>query len=92
MAFSLFQYTSWRHEEAVMSINSAAGRQARNGKERIARQTALVEELQEQGHKALATVARGILTSLEKSQDLMEGHLRKTRSAKTKKHRRARTH
>jgi len=68
-----------RHEDSL-----SHARQARSGRKRIARQTALIEELEEQGHTALALAARGILMSLKKSQEPMEESLPKTRSVKTK--------
>lgn len=52
----------------------------RQTKDRIAHQAALLEELEEAGHRALAHVTRDMLTALQKSEELMEPHsYRKTK-------------
>lgn len=44
----------------------------RQTKDRIAHQTAQLEELEVAGHKALAAVTRNMLTALKTSEELME--------------------
>ena len=56
--------------EIAMTTQTSSTR--RHIKDRIAHQSARLEELEDAGHKALAHVARDMLTALQKSEELLE--------------------
>ena len=53
-----------------------ARRRVREGKERVARQAAIVAELERDNHSAAAALARRLLRTLRSSLNLAKDHLR----------------
>ena len=59
-----------------------AERHVREGEERVARQLAIVEEMDRDDHPEAAAMAREVLATLRSTLDLMRGHLRTEREAR----------
>ena len=56
-----------------------AERHVREGEERVARQIAIVEEMDRDNHPQAAAMARVVLATLQATLALMRGHLREAR-------------
>ena len=61
---------------------TTAERHVREGKARVARQLAIIEEMDRDNRPAAAATAREVLTTLRATLDLMRGHLRMEREAR----------